>query len=155
MQDEAKLPFSQKLQVFQFLDFLGSSIKRSREVRRTVGRRSSQERFLMNRKSSLYPGVNGTGVGGPPLPGPTLRFQPQAFLRPPPQRDRPCGSSRKRSTDPPPYQDRPCGSSRKRSTDPPPQRDRPWGSSRKWFRHPPPFYPGPVYPGVQRTLAVH
>ena len=38
----------------------------------------------MNRKSSLYPGVNGTGVGGPPLPGPTLRFQPQAFLRPPP-----------------------------------------------------------------------
>ena len=73
----------------------------------------------MNRKSSLYPGVNGTGVGGPPLPGPTLRFQPQAFLRPPPQRDRPCGSSRKRSTGPPPYQDRPCGSSRKRSTDPP------------------------------------
>ena len=38
----------------------------------------------MNRKSSLYPGVNGTGVGGPPLPGPTLRFQPQAFHRPPP-----------------------------------------------------------------------
>ena len=38
----------------------------------------------MNRKSSLYPGVNGTGVGGPPLPGPTLRFQPQAFYRPPP-----------------------------------------------------------------------
>ena len=73
----------------------------------------------MNRKSSLYPGVNGTGVNGPPLPGPTLRFQPQAFLRPPPYRDRPCGSSR------------------------------------KWFRHPPPFYPGPVYPGVQRTLAVH
>ena len=49
----------------------------------------------MNRKSSLYPGVNGTGVGGPPLPGPTLRFQPQAFYNPPPQRDRPWGSSRK------------------------------------------------------------
>ena len=56
----------------------------AREVRRTVGRRSSQERFLMNRKSSLYPGVNWTGVGGPPLPGPTLRFQPQAFHRSPP-----------------------------------------------------------------------
>ena len=39
----------------------------------------------MNRKSSLYPGVNGTGVGGPPLPGPTLRSQPQAFHRPPPR----------------------------------------------------------------------
>ena len=39
----------------------------------------------MNRQSSLgHPGVNGTGVGGPPLPGPTLRFQPQAFHRPPP-----------------------------------------------------------------------
>ena len=57
----------------------------------------------MNRKSSLYPGVNGTGVGGPPLPGPTLRFQPQAFLRPPPQRDRPWGSSRKWFRHPPPF----------------------------------------------------
>ena len=66
----------------------------------------------MNRKSSLYPGANGTGVGGTPrgggvpetgppirpcgssrkrfltppapLPGPTLRFQPQAFLWNPP-----------------------------------------------------------------------
>ena len=91
----------------------------------------------MNRKSSLYPGVNGTGVGGPPLPGPTLRFQPQAFHRPPPVPG-------------PTLRFQPQAFYR-----PPPQRDRPWGSSRKWFRHPPPFYPGPVYPRVQRTLAVH
>ena len=33
-------------------------------VRRTVGWRSFRKRFLMNRKSSLYPGVDGTGVEG-------------------------------------------------------------------------------------------
>ena len=49
-------------------------------VRRTVGWRSFRKRFLMNRKSSLYPGVDGTGVEGrgvsEPLAAGTARSVP-------------------------------------------------------------------------------